>query len=135
MTLQILKLPATHEPGRDMLASAGQKSHAHRKPKRPDERSRLSRPGSLGLASQVSSALDESQFYPTPEMATSVIFVEKKSQPSCISHVMPQFAHATSAIAHQTAPTTLCRKPRPRPQPPTTGPSVRAAELTLCATP
>jgi hypothetical protein len=49
-----------------MLASAGVKSHAHCKPKRPDERSISSRPGSLDLAGQVTSALGESRFYPTP---------------------------------------------------------------------
>ena len=52
-----------------------------------------------------------------------------------MNHDIPQFAHATSAIAHHTAPTTLCRNPKPRPQPPITGPRVRAAELTLWATP
>ncbi|KAL7357506.1 hypothetical protein ACKS0A_07852 [Histoplasma ohiense] len=47
----------------------------------------------------------------------------------------PHPSKTNTARAHQTAPTILYLSASPKPQPPTTGPSVLAAEVTLCATP
>lgn len=56
-------------------------------------------------------------------------------RPSKIDHSKNHPSSASTAKAHQTPPTMLYFRPRPRPHPPRSGPSVRAALETLCATP
>lgn len=55
--------------------------------------------------------------------------------PSSIVHVNTQPSSASAASAHQIAPIILCFNPIPSPQPPMTGPIVRAALEILCAMP